>query len=218
MSRITLWGFYNYTDKTLFDSAPMPDGIEKQDLVDLIMVECGDLFPYYQQPYYLKMQIDNFFKRKKPNFDKMVEALHAEYDPLENYDRKEEWKDEGKENGVNKHDEGVRGSARDTTHANSIGNSLSKISAMDSDVLVPDTGADSSNTSSSTANTTNDAHRTIDTKDEKEHEATHSGRVHGNIGVTTSMQLVKEELELRRYDIMETIVRMFEKDVIIQVY
>ena len=218
MSRITLWGFYNYTDKTLFDSAPMPEGIDKQELVDLIMVECGDLFPYYQQPNYLRMQIDNFFRRKKPNFDKMIEVLSAQYDPLENYDRKEEWKDEGKENGSNKHDEGVRGSANDRTYGNSVGNNVSKISAMDSDTLVTDTGADTSNTTSSNATTTNDAHRTIDVKDEKEHEATHSGRVHGNIGVTTSMQLVKEELELRRYDIMENIVRMFEKDVIIQVY
>lgn len=202
MSRITLWGFYNYTDKTLFDSAPMPEGIEKQDLVDLIMVECGDLFPYYQQPYYLKMQIDNFFKRKKPNFDKMVEALNAEYDPLENYDKKEDWSDT-----FNEH---VKGEADDKTTSKSDGNGESKISAMDSDELVTDTGSSSHNEGESTAHTSNKADR--------DNKNIHSGRVHGNIGVTTSMQLIKEELELRKYDIMENIVRAFEKDVIIQVY
>ena len=202
MSRITLWGFYNFTDKTLFDSAVMPDGIDRQELVDLIMIECGDLYPYYQQPAYLRMQINNFFKRKKYNFDKMMAALHAEYDPLENYDRKEDWTDTFKEH--------VEGEAHDETHNDSTGNSVSKISAMDSDVLVTDTGGDSHNEGNSNATTSNEADRNND--------SVHTGRVHGNIGVTTSMQLIKEELELRRLDIMEEIVRAFEKDVIIQIY
>lgn len=202
MSRITLWGFYNFTDKALFNTAVMPEGIERQELVDLIMIECGDLYPYYQQPTYLQMQINNFFKRKKPNFDRMIAALNAEYDPLENYDRKEDWKDIFKEH--------VEGEARDETHNDSTGNSTSKISAMDSDELVTDTGGDSHNEGNSNAKTTNEADRNND--------SIHTGRVHGNIGVTTSMQLIKEELELRKYDIMEQIVRAFEKDVIIQIY
>ena len=202
MSRITLWGFYNYTDKTLFDEAIMPEGIEKQELVDLIMIECGDLYPYYQQPTYLRLQINNFFKRKKFNFDKMIAALHAEYDPLENFDKKEDWSDHFEEH--------VEGEAHDETHSDSDGSSLAKVSAMDSDTLVDDTGGTSHNEGSSNATTTNEADRNNDN--------THTGRIHGNIGVTTSMQLIKEELELRKYDIMEQIVRAFEKDVIIQIY
>lgn len=202
MSRITLWGFYNFTDKELFNGAVMPEGIDRQELVNLIMIECGDLYPYYQQPSYLQMQINNFFKRKKFNFDKMIAALNAEYDPLENYDKKEDWSDR-----FNEH---VEGAAHDETHNDSTGSSTSKISAMDSEELVTDTGGDSHNEGNSNATTTNEADRNNDT--------THTGRVHGNIGVTTSMQLIKEELELRKYDIMEQIVRAFEKDVIIQIY
>ena len=202
MSRITLWGFYNYTDKTLFDGALMPEGIDKQELVDLIMIECGDLYPYYQQPHYLRLQINNFFKRKKFNFDKMVAALTAEYDPLENYDKKEDWKDTFEEH--------VEGEAHDETHNDSDGSSTSKVSAMDSDTMVDDTSGVSHNEGNSNATTTNEADR--------KNENVHAGRVHGNIGVTTSMQLIKEELELRKFDIMEQIVRAFEKDVIIQIY
>lgn len=202
MSRITLWGFYNFTDKTLFDGAVMPEGIERQEIVDLIMIECGDLYPYYQQPAYLQMQINNFFKRKKYNFDKMVAALNAEYDPLENYDRKEDWTDIFKEH--------VEGEAHDETHNDSTGSSTSKISAMDSDELVNDTGGDSHNVGNSNATTSNEADRNND--------SVHTGRVHGNIGVTTSMQLIKEELDLRKFDVMEQIVRAFEKDIIVQIY
>lgn len=202
MSRITLWGFYNYTDRKLFDSAPMPKGIDKEELINLIMIECGDLFPYYQQPHFLQMQIGNFFKRKKSNYDKMIAALEAEYDPLENYDKKEDWSD--------KFDEHVEGEANDKTTSKSDGGAESKISAMDSDELVTDTGSSSHNEGESTAKTTNESSRN--------NENIHTGRVHGNIGVTTSMQLIKEELELRKYDVMEQIVRAFEKDIIVQVY
>ena len=202
MSRITLWGFYNFTDKTLFDGAVMPEGIERQELVDLIMIECGDLYPYYQQPNYLQMQINNFFKRKKFNFDKMIAALNAEYDPLENYDRKEDWSDTFEEH--------VEGEANDETSSDSDGTSTSKISAMDSDALVDDTQGISHNEGTSKAKTTNAADRN--------NEGAHTGRVHGNIGVTTSMQLIKEELELRKFDVMEQIVRAFEKDIIVQIY
>lgn len=202
MSRITLWGFYKFTGETLFDDAPLPEAINKKDLVDLIMIECGDLYPYYQHPGYLQMQITNFFKRKKDAFEKMCAVLAAEYDPLENYDKKEDWSDV--------FDERVKGEAHDETKDKSKGSNLNKISAMDSDNLVNDTSSATESEGESNATTKNTA--------ERDNKNVHAGRVHGNIGVTTSMALVKEELALRKYDIMEEIVRMFEKDVIIQIY
>ena len=202
MSRITLWGFYNYTDKELFKDIRLPEGIDKEELVNLIMIECGDLFPYYQQPTYLKMQIDNFFNRKYDGFSKMVEALNMEYNPIENYDRMEEWND-----GFEEH---VEGTASDETHDGSSGNSTTQVSAMDSNDFVNDSSVSSSSRGNSSALTTNEGDRA--------NASTHNGRVHGNIGVTTAMQMVEAELKLREYDLLERIVRLFEKDVIIQLY
>ena len=86
MARITLWGFYQY-DKTLFDGAVLPDGMEKNILVNSIMKESGDLYPYHQVPEMLKENITFWFSRRLFDFDRMYQALRADYSPIENYDR-----------------------------------------------------------------------------------------------------------------------------------
>lgn len=43
-------------------------------------------------------------------------------------------------------------------------------------------------------------------------------RIHGNIGVTTSQQMIESELELRKFDIYADIARRFENEFIVQVY
>ena len=55
-------------------------------------------------------------------------------------------------------------------------------------------------------------------------ETTNSGsrdfesHIHGNIGVTSNVALITQELELRRFDIYTDIARRFEKEFLIQVY
>lgn len=218
MSRITLWGFYNWTDKKLFDNILLPQSIVKDDLVDLIMIECGDLFPYYQQPHYLQMQIENFFRRKYDGFSKMATALAAEYNPLENYDRKEDWTDKSKEKVHDSMSETVIGTAHDETSDSSSGSATGEVSAMDSNTFVNDNRSTTSSSGSSEATTTNESSRGTSSTNNRDNEAEHSGRTHGNIGVMTSQQMLESELKLREYDLMERIVRLFEKDVIIQVY
>ena len=44
-------------------------------------------------------------------------------------------------------------------------------------------------------------------------------RVHGNIGVTTSQQMIESEMSLRaKYDIYKIISREFEREFLVQVY
>ena len=47
---------------------------------------------------------------------------------------------------------------------------------------------------------------------------THTSHVHGNIGVTTSAQMLRGELEIRTYDIYKTIAMEFERELLIQIY
>lgn len=47
---------------------------------------------------------------------------------------------------------------------------------------------------------------------------THTGRVHGNIGVTTAQKMIEEELSLRRYDIYNVIAELFETEFLSQIY
>ena len=89
MARITLWGFYQFTDKTLFDNIKLYECFDKQILIDLIMQQSGELFPFHQQPDYLKLNIENWFARMYDQFKRMHDAITAEYNPIENYNRTE---------------------------------------------------------------------------------------------------------------------------------
>ena len=87
--RITLYGWLQY-DPTLFDDVTLPDTFDKQYMIDEIIMRSGDLFTYHQEPTFLKRNITNWFNRNYEQFLRMMDALIAEYNPIENYDRTED--------------------------------------------------------------------------------------------------------------------------------
>lgn len=91
MSRLTLWGINSYNN--LFENIRLPEQADKNLLVDTIMQECGDLYPYYQHPLYLKKNIENWFLGMHGNISKMFITLETEYNPLHNFDRFEIYTD-----------------------------------------------------------------------------------------------------------------------------
>lgn len=235
MGRVTLWGFYQFSDKTLFDNAPLYEGFDKQILIDLIMQQSGELFPFHQQPDYLKQNITNWFTRMYEQFKRMHVALYSEYNPIENYDRHEDWSDSESvsasmsESLSTSESESTSssGSAHDSTSdstSNSLDNGISAANMATG--YLPDTasqgrtaGVSSSDSDNETAtNRLNDLASKRHNIESREHYSTHGGRIHGNIGVTTNQQMIEAELNLRKYDIYQTIADMFEKEFIVRVY
>lgn len=96
--RITLWGMYQY-DNQLFEGIALPPDIDKEQLVDYILQKSGSLYPYYQVPLRLKNNIHNWFLIHFDNFYKINEALKSQYNPIENYDRYEDLKENRKLSG-----------------------------------------------------------------------------------------------------------------------
>lgn len=90
MARLTLNGMYQY-DQTLFDGMILPEGYDRDTLFSEIMTRSGMLYPYHQVPAILKANIRLWFSRNYLNFDRTMEALTAEYNPIENYNRYEDW-------------------------------------------------------------------------------------------------------------------------------
>ena len=90
MGRLTLYGMLKY-DPTLFDECILPAGYDKEALIDEILTNSGDLYPYHQQPIILKKSMRLWFSRNYLNFDRIMDAITAHYNPIENYDRYEDW-------------------------------------------------------------------------------------------------------------------------------
>ena len=56
------------------------------------------------------------------------------------------------------------------------------------------------------------------TEGNEDTEDVHTGRIHGNIGVTTSQQMLQSELDLARFNIIQEITNLFMVELCIMVY
>lgn len=206
MARITLWGFYQYYP-SLFDDVIFPSDGDLHTLIDLIMERSGELYPYHQQPVRLKNNINAWFNRKYNNFTKMFSTLLANYDPIENYDRKEDWTDRPDVNTTH------TGGYTDSGQGRTTGSDENKVSAYNSEAYEPNSLTNGS------SDTNSQIKRVYENEVIREHGTrNHVGRVHGNIGVTTNQQMINQELQLRMYDIYDVIAKNFENDFLTQVY
>lgn len=144
----------------------------------------------------LVKKFDSYNSIMASNLKSQLDVMKEVYKPLENYDSNEETtsttgaKEENFKKGAN----------TDTTE---VGQG---IITTTSDT----TTYDSTNFTNVGKDTTNEAARTTttklgersDTRTEKEHVDKIVKRIHGNIGVTTSQQMIESELELRKRNVV----------------
>lgn len=201
MAKITLIGFENYLNgynKSLFEKLALPEGIDKDTLTNNILLRAGEFETLYSNPDFLIDAISLWGKKYARTFTKWLAALNVEYNPLENYDRIEEWEEHSHNDG-HTHD--------DSTNNGGINNE-NKVSAYDSDDYQPH------DISSSLSNS--EIHS--DTRVDASNDNNHTGRIHGNIGVTTSQQMLQSELDIAAWNIYEHITDLFITEFCIMVY
>ena len=332
-AKITLFSFAQWmqmNDKDLFSEMILPDGIEKSTLTDNILLRGGEFEVVYAQPDFMQRAIGTWSKKWYRTFTKWVEALAVEYNPLENYDRMEDFtdttnrglttsgrKDSGNtrtfdnedketrdyedkntrdfedketrdltdERTYNNTDERTHNNTDERTHNNTDertldtsnvldGTTEEKVSAYDSSSYQPSKQTDVDNTTTDTGTITDahtgtitDAHTGTITDDhtgtvtdegtgtdtfnhtgtdtvnhtgtdtfnhtgtitdefgegtsgsEKENTTyKHGGRAHGNIGVTSSQELLKQELDISAWNLYEHITDVFLEEFVIPIY
>lgn len=202
-SRVSILGLYNYTQTynyDLFNKLELPDSelLDRQTLIDNILIRSADFECLYPNPDFLEFKIGIWSKKNYRTFEKWAKALELEYNPIENYDRFEDWNDDS--NGK---------SIIDTTNQNSGGVTTNTFkSAFDSNDMQDDAKSITDDTSK----------LKVDGVNTGENHLIHKGRIHGNIGVTTSMALVTEELNLARFNLIDQITDLFIQEFCILVY
>lgn len=167
---VTFQGLLDW-DPDLFSTMSLPASVTPADVVAGILLYSSDRCVLWADPAAMKGAIAAWSALKCPGWEKIEAAITASYDPLENYDRREEggWKDQrsGK----------LTNAGTDTRETS--------VSAYDSNTYEP-RAKETFSPATSTEDTTG-TERTF-----KDY------RVHGNIGVTTSQKMATEEIELRQ--------------------
>ena len=276
-AKITTVGFYQYMNaynNDLFGLLNLPPGIDKDTLINNILLRGGEFEVVYSNPDFYKSAIGLWSNKHYRTFEKWINALNIDYNPLENYDRMEEWSDAGsRTNTGTVSDIGSRTNTGTVSDTGSItntgtqstnttgkdnftgsGNSTNtdEISAYNSASFQNDKKNTTNSSNSSKTNTTTNSTRTdnltesnsntrtdnltesnsntrtdnlsesnSNTRTDNLSEKTNSnriGRAHGNIGVTTSQQMLQSELDIAKWNIYEQITDLFLSEFCIMVY
>ena len=240
-AKITTVGFYQYMNaynNDLFALLNLPPGIDKDTLVNNIMLRGGEFEVVYSNPDFYKSAIGLWSNKHYRTFEKWINALNIDYNPLENYDRMEEWSDSGsRTNTGTVSDSGIRkntgtqsteSSGKDNFKGSGNSTSSDEISAYNSNSFQNDKKNTTNSSNSSETNTTANNTRTdnlsesnSNTRTDNLSEKTNSdrkGRAHGNIGVTTSQQMLQSELDIAKWNIYEKITDLFLSEFCIMVY
>ena len=193
LAKITIRGMYNF-DNTLFDNLSFPAGIDRDLAISRILNKSEEFCVTYSDFDYLKDRIGVWGKVWERTFEKWVAALSVEYDPLFNYDRHEEIDDDAKSHSSTE------------TNANTNSNSENKVSAYDVD------GYSNKEQVISGAGTSQEG---VGDADSETHRHAH---LYGNIGVTTSQQMLRDELDIATWKLYEHISDLFIEEFCILIY
>ena len=209
MAILSIRGLYRY-DKTLFDGMTLPDGMDKDVLIHQLIAELAELEILYTDPVYMKAIITSWAKANYSVWDRAWNALQIEYNPL--------WNVDGSVVETENRDL-TRAGTSSGTSGNTRTDNLQQV--HENKVA----GFNSTDYQNREQNTTRD---TGTQQDAGSHSDTHSDRDTGtitrttrrtgNIGVTTSQQMLKEELELAKVNIYSWIIEMFKGRFCVMVY
>lgn len=138
----TLWGVYQ-TYPEILDNIELPNEMDKTTMLDYIFMYAGENEVRYPQPAVLERLINNWFSSRKHDFEMMWRALHAEYNPIENTDRYEDfWEntdrtDKGTENRTEDNSVQRNSSGQNSQKSSVTGNSNSTGSSSGTSTRTP---------------------------------------------------------------------------------
>lgn len=197
------------------------------DIKESFLLRFGEMTPIYQKPELLKLAIANVAKTLKWSIDKLYNVTLLEYNPIENYDRIEKETDITNDTTDNTQNIGLQTVTAEnqtgatTTTPNTV--TEHNVSAFNETTYQP--SEKETNTGSVTESHDKDSGTTTTTKEPDVQHMTykrdynHDLRVHGNIGVTTSQQMMESEIDLvTKNNYIDTVCQMYAERLMINVW
>lgn len=205
-------------DPTIFDDLIFPEGVNKQIFVDSLVQTCGHTPLLHPDPGYLHYYIPAWGRRTFKIWQKLAATLDLEYNPIENYDRNSTYTDTtdrslNRTTSNSSKSHGTNGSTGRSTNT-----SEDKVSADNSSEYQPDRTSTASGTTSDQLIMDSSGSDSGKMTDAEKVSHTYTERTHGNIGVTTSQQMIQSERDLVRYDFYMEIVNSFKREFCLLIY
>ena len=173
MATLSLLGLYSFRGDIL-DDFKLPEGIDRDDFIEMLLFDTAELELLTPDPDIMKRLLGRWSNVRVNAWSKMLDTETVEYNPIHNYDRQEDWVDDGTGSSVT---------------------DLSVAGFNDADM------ADRERTGTGTTT-----------------QSRHTARISGNIGVTTTQQMLESERESRKYSTVYEIIGEFKERFCLLVY
>ena len=231
MSLVTMsvYGLYQYDD-TLFEELALPEGIDSETVINNILLDSMELETFIPDPAALKTAIGYWSRAQLSVWQHLKETTEYEYNPIWNKDGEVTETETrnlagSKSNTQTRNLSGTSGDTEtrnlagsgDTTTKNGV-NAFNGSGYADRDQSITnasttDTGTVQHSGSTSDTGTVQDSGQSTDTG-----TISRSRIEKGNIGVTTTQQMIKEEREIAEFNLVNYIVRSFIERFCLLVY
>lgn len=222
-------------DATVLDGVVVPEGMDAELMKNTLYMRCGELTSHWSSPGTFKAATTHWFLTHQWNIQHLYNLLLAEYNPIHNYDRDETITIDVGENGGRGYNSEVTSTGEtsgDSTRTPNLTNTddttvKRNVSAFDSaeyqprdedvtDATRTESGTDNIESHDETSNntTTDYQEQTVNNRNEN-----HVNHMEGNIGITTTQQMMQEEIALMKgFNLYDTVASMFEDDMMVLVY
>lgn len=234
---LSIYGLYEYNNQ-IFDNLTLPEGMEKDDLIPLILTECSDFALIYPNYDFMKMLIGVWSHNEQQIWKRLYESELIEFNPIENYDRYESLTRaitsnskgtlKGSASSVQTDAQQTETDSNSTTATNSNGKQINGQTAYDSDTFKDTSRAQTEGNSNAaniasekgTTNTTSagNTERNDSTENESAGNEVVQSRIHGNIGVTQAADMLERYREVIPFCTYDYIVNSFKNRFCVQVY
>ena len=215
---MSVMGMYQWNDE-LFDLLVVPEGVDKDTFTDNLLAETCELELLYPNYEVMKNLIGVWSHKMLPVWQHLYDTTQYEYDPIENYNRTEVETLQGTGNRTHSGSDVTTHGGQNTHNqtTNNTGDNKHSIAGFDS---VP-----TANSDGLVLNDTDDAHNTeivqgsesfgkTETLQHGEQIADQNqyrkeNNTSGNIGVTTTQKMIREEREIAEFNIYDRMITDF---------
>lgn len=203
----------------LWDGLTVPEGANKQTLVDAILYRSFEFPVIYMDARTVHDQITIVAEMYADSMARTWTALTAEYNPIHNFDRYEEYTDNREGSDTRKGTSTQTGTGKSSETSNDSGTSATGYVGDTATTYNPANKTDTSNAGNVSGTSQTSADTSTTDSGESRDKLTHSGHLYGNIGVTTSQQMIIAEMDMRLvYNWYDTFAQMFARELCVGIY
>ena len=226
LSKLTLLGVHNFTEGHIWDDILLPEGVNKDLLIDEIIREAAEFSLVYPDADYLSYQIKSFFLKWNKNFTKWIDVYNTNYNPLYNVEvhteTDQEVIDKNKANETHMSASSSQAATSGTNNAQTDSDGLNQTqkAAYDANTFKnveqeSNTNFSSTSIDSSTSSSELSSESTSDSSSYENSNSMHMEEYkYGNQGVTMSQEMWLAEVDMWYWNLYKHIAEIFVNELI----